>query len=74
MVGRNFWAVPVADGWEVRQEGLPSETSRHSDPDEAWRIANDRAKACHGEAFLGDGAGGCVRQACYRTMPRKIKI
>lgn len=74
MVGRNFWAMPVAGGWEVRQEGLPDRTTRHAGAEEAWQAANERARQCHGEAFLGDGAGGCVRQACYRTMPRKTKI
>jgi hypothetical protein len=74
MVGRNFWAVPAEEGWEVRQEGLPDATSRHANRDEAWQAANERAKACHGEAYLGDGAGGCVERASHRVMPRKIKI
>jgi len=74
MVGRNFWAVPVEGGWEVRQEGLPDSTSRHSGRDEAWQEANERAEGCRGEAYLGDGAGGCIERRCYRTMPRKIKI
>ena len=74
MVGRNFWAVPADGGWEVRQEGLPDATSRHADRDEAWRAANERAEGCHGEAYLGDGAGGCIERRCYRSMPRKIRI
>ena len=74
MVGRNFWAVPAGDGWEVRQEGLPDATSRHASRDEAWEAANARAKQCHGEAYLGDGAGGCAERASHRVMPRKMKI
>jgi hypothetical protein len=74
MVGRNFWAVPAEGGWEVRQEGLPGKTTRHADRDEAWQAANQRARECHGEAYLGDGAGGCVERQCYRVMPRKMKI
>jgi hypothetical protein len=74
MVGRNFWAMPSGEGWEVRQEGLPDKTTRHASRDEAWEEANARARDCHGEAYLGDGAGGCVEQKCYRTMPRKMKI
>jgi hypothetical protein len=74
MVGRNFWAVPVEDGWEVRQEGVPDSTSRHAAREDAWSEANARAESCHGEAYLGDGAGGCVERRCYRTMPRKMKI
>jgi len=74
MVGRNFWAVPVEGGWEVRQEGLPDRTTRHASREEAWRAANRRARDCHGEAYLGDGAGGCVERQCYRVMPRKMKI
>ena len=74
MVGRNFWAVPVEGGWEVRQEGLPDKTTRHLSQEEAWREANARARDCHGEAFLGDGAGGCSEQSCYRVMPRKMKV
>ena len=74
MVGRNFWAVPADEGWEVRQEGLPDKTTRHASREEAWETANLRARECHGEAYLGDGAGGCVEQSCYRSLPRKIKI
>lgn len=74
MVGRNFWVEPVEGGWEVRQEGLPRETTRHSSREEAWDAANARARDCHGEAYLGDGAGGCLERRCYRAMPRKIKI
>ena len=74
MVGRNFWAVPAGEGWEVRQEGLPDKTTRHKSQEEAWEAANERARDCHGEAYLGDGAGGVAEQKCYRTMPRKMKI
>ena len=74
MVGRNFWVEPVEGGLEVRQEGLPDKTTLYVDRDEAWRAANEWARDCHGEAYLGDGAGGCVERKCYRVMPRKIKI
>ena len=74
MVGRNFWAVPAGEGWEVRQEGLPDKTTRHSTREEAWQAANEGARDCHGEAYLGDGAGGCSERKSYRTMPRKMKI
>lgn len=74
MVGRNFWVVEEVGGWEVRQEGLPAKTSRHSSREEAWEVANARARDCHGEAFLGDGDGGYSDHACHRTMPSKAKI
>lgn len=74
MVGRNFWAVPVEGGWEVRQEGLPDKTTRHADREEAWQAANERARDCHGEAYLGDGQGGCTERRSHRVTPRKIKI
>lgn len=74
MVGRNFWVVEEEGGWEVRQEGLPDKTSRHSSREEAWEIANARASDCHGEAFLSDGEGGYSDHACHRTMPSKAKI
>ena len=73
MVGRNFWVVPEQDGWEVRQEGLPDKTSRHASRGQAWEVANSRARDCHGEAFLSDGAGGHSDYACHRDLPRKIK-
>ena len=74
MVGRNFWVVQEGDSWEVRQEGLPAKTSRHASREEAWDAANAGARDCHGEAFLSDGAGGHSDYACYRELPRKIKI
>ncbi|MDP8993970.1 MAG: DUF2188 domain-containing protein [Pseudomonadota bacterium] len=74
MVGRNFWAVPGEGGWEVRQEGLPNKTTRHPSRDEAWEAAKQGARDCHGEAYLGDGEGGCVERRSYRTLPRKAKI
>ncbi|HEX6375895.1 MAG TPA: DUF2188 domain-containing protein [Allosphingosinicella sp.] len=74
MVGRNFWVVGGESGWEVRQEGLPGKTSRHPTQEEAWAIANERARDCHGEVFLADGAGGHSDYACHRELPRKIKI
>jgi hypothetical protein len=74
MVGRNFWAVEAEGGWEVRQEGLPAKTSRHSSREEAWNVANNRARDCHGEAFLSDGEGGHSDHQCHRLMPSKAKI
>ena len=74
MVGRNFWVVEAEGSWEVRQEGLPHKTSRHSSREEAWEVANARAGDCHGEAFLSDGAGGYSDHACHRELPRKTKI
>jgi hypothetical protein len=73
MVGRNFWVVEDEGAWEVRQEGLPAKTSRHAGPEEAWQVANEGARDCHGEAFFSDGAGGHSDYACYRELPRKIK-
>jgi len=74
MVGRNFWVAEQADGWEVRQEGLPHKTTRHSSREEAWEQANLRAADCHGEAFLDDGEGGVADHASHRYLPRKAKI
>ncbi len=74
MVGRNFWVVEEEGAWQVRQEGLPAKTSRHSSREEAWEIANARARDCHGEAFLSDGEGGYSDYACHRKLPRKTKI
>jgi hypothetical protein len=74
MVGRNFWVIEQAESWEVRQEGLPGKTSRHSTREEAWEIANERARDCHGEVFLSDGAGGYNEHACHRSLPRKANI
>jgi hypothetical protein len=73
MVGRNFWVIEDGGSWEVRQEGLPDQTSRHGDRDEAWETANARAKEAHGEVFLADGQGGYSDYACYRELPRKAK-
>jgi len=74
MVGRNFWVVERPDGWEVRQEGLPDKTTRHPSREEAWESANARARDCHGEVFLDDGAGGVAAHECHRELPRKTKI
>jgi len=74
MVGRNFWVVEAQAGWEVRQEGLPDKTTLHPSREEAWSTANARAKACHGEVFLDDGAGGHSDHSCHRELPRKITI
>ena len=73
MVGRNFWVVGGESGWEVRQEGLPTD-HRHSTQAEAWMAANARARDCHGEVFLSDGQGGHSDHACHRELPRKMKI
>jgi hypothetical protein len=73
MVGRNFWVVEDGSGWEVRQEGLPDRTTRHSTRSEAWAEANARASECHGEVFLADGAGGHSDHACHRELPGKMK-
>ncbi|HEY5721158.1 MAG TPA: DUF2188 domain-containing protein [Allosphingosinicella sp.] len=73
MVGRNFWVAAQGDGWEVRQEGLPDKTTRHSSREEAWDVANERARDCHGEAFLDDGQGGAADHVSHRALPRKIK-
>ena len=74
MVGRNFWVVGGESAWEVRQEGLPDKTTRHASREEAWAAANARARDCHGEVFLSDGAGGHSDYACHRELPRKTKI
>jgi len=74
MVGRNFWVVAEGEGWEVRQEGLPDQTSRHASQEEAWAAANEKAREHHGEAFLSDGEGGHSDYACHRDLPRKISI
>lgn len=73
MVGRNFWVSPRGEGWEVRQEGLPDQTTRHATREEAWEQANLRAADCHGEVFLQDGEGGAADHECHRELPRKIK-
>jgi hypothetical protein len=73
MVGRNFWVVEAEGSWEVRQEGLPDQTTRHASRDEAWAAANERARDCHGEVFLDDGEGGHSDYACHRDLPRKMK-
>ena len=73
MVGRNFWVVQQGENWEVRQEGLPQNSSAHPSLEEAWSTANERAREAHGEAFLSDGEGGHSEYACYRELPRKMK-
>lgn len=74
MVGRNFWVVEQDGSWEVRQEGLPDKTTRHGSAGEAWEAAKAGARDCHGEAFLADGSGGHSDYACFRELPRKMKI
>ena len=43
-------------------------------PGRGRAAANDRARGCHGEVFLADGEGGHSDYACYRELPRKMKI
>jgi hypothetical protein len=73
MVGRNFWAVADAEGWVVYEEGLPEQTTRHADRDEAWAVANQRAAELKGEAFLQDADGSLVDRAWHGDLPRDIK-
>lgn len=70
MVGRNFWAVKQADGWQVREEGLPDETTRHGSEDEAWAAARERAAGLHGEAFLQDENGEIRAREDFRELPK----
>jgi regulator of RNase E activity RraA len=73
MVGRNFWAVADADGWVVYEEGLPDQSTRHADREEAWAIANQRAAELKGEAFLQDADGTLADRTWYGDFPREIK-
>ena len=73
MVGRNFWAVADADGWVVYEEGLPDQTTRHTDRDEAWAVANRRAAELKGEAFLKEADGGLTDRRYYGDLPRDMK-
>lgn len=73
MVGRNFWAVDDGGQWVVYEEGLPDQTTAHADRDKAWAIANDRAAACKGEAFLQDSDGNLLDRRWHGDLPRDIK-
>jgi len=73
MVGRNFWAVKEGEGWIVREEGLPDQTTRHSTQEEAWATANERAAALQGEAFLADETGEICERKWHGELPRDIK-
>ncbi len=73
MVGRNFWAVADADGWVVYEEGLPDQSTRHAGREEAWAVANERAAALKGEAFLQEADGSLVDRNWYGEFPREIK-
>lgn len=73
MVGRNFWAVADADGWVVYEEGLPDQSTRHAGREEAWAVANERAAALKGEAFLQEADGSLVDRSWYGEFPREIK-
>lgn len=70
MVGRNFWAVKQEDGWIVREEGLPDQTTRHGSEEEAWATAKERAAELHGEAFLQDENGEICGRENFRELPR----
>lgn len=70
MSGRNFWAVKDGDGWIVREEGLPEETTRHSSREDAWAAANARAASCEGEAFLQDANGHVIDRQWHGQLPR----
>lgn len=73
MSGRNFWVVAHGGGWIVREEGLPDQTTRHESQAEAWAIANERAAACQGEAFLEDEAGELIDRRWHGKLPRDNK-
>jgi hypothetical protein len=74
MVERNFWAVPEGEGWIVKEEGLPAETTSHPSREEAWAAANARAQALGGEAFLADEEGAVSERKYYGQQPRDMKI
>lgn len=73
MVGRNFWAAEDSGGWMVYEEGLPDETTRHADREEAWAAAKYRAAEMKGEAFLKDERGEVADRQYYGDLPRDIK-
>lgn len=72
MSGRNFWAVKQGEGWIVREEGLPDETTSHASQEDAWAAANARAESCGGEAFLQDDSG-IIDRKWHGKLPRDIK-
>ena len=74
MVGRNFWAVKDGEGWVVKEEGLPDQTTSHASQEEAWAAANARAAELKGEAFLADENGEVCDRKWYGELPRDIKI
>jgi hypothetical protein len=74
MVGRNFWAVPVGEGWIVKEEGLPAETTSHPSREDAWAAANARAQELEGEAFLADEEGAVMERKYYGQQPPDMKI
>ena len=74
MVGRNFWAVKEGEGWIVKEEGLPDQTSRHGSQEEAWAAAQARAAELKGEAFLADENGEICERQWFGELPRDIKI
>lgn len=73
MSGRNFWAEPKDGSWICREEGLPDQTTTHATKEEAWAIANDRAAACHGEAFLAREDGELEDRQWHGNLPKDIK-
>ncbi len=74
MVGRNFWAVKQGDGWIVKEEGLPDQTTSHGSRDEAWAAARARAAELKGDAFLADENGEICDRKWFGDLPRDIKI
>jgi hypothetical protein len=74
MVGRNFWAQKQGEGWIVREEGLPDQTTTHASQDEAWEAAQERARELEGEAFLADEKGEICDRKWFGQQPRDIKI
>ncbi len=74
MVGRNFWAVKEGEGWIVKEEGLPDQTTRHASEAEAWAEARSRAEELKGEAFLADENGEICDRRWFGELPRDIKI
>ena len=74
MVGRNFWAAADGGEWMVYEEGLPEETTRHAEREEAWAAAKSRAAELKGEAFLKDDRGEVADRQYYGDLPRDIKL
>jgi hypothetical protein len=69
MAGRNFWAVADGEAWLVYEEGLPGQSTRHADRDQAWAVANQRAAELKGEAFLREADGTLVDRRNHSEFP-----